>query len=172
MNKETLILRFPKSMQNRVRSVLGYIQPHVTWDDKGEVSIQDRDILGINIVDLLKVHLKDYKEIFFRSGKTHFEGCYVSSMCQQACWHPVLDSSQEGVTYLHPRACQRNDQKTQSRKSQMASPMKYEDYLASIYFDPIHVGPYGGVEKMCRAVQKDGKFVLSRTKIHNWLLKQ
>lgn len=69
--KETLILRFPKSMQNRVRSVLDYIQPQVTWNDKGEVSIQGRDIPGSNIVDLLKVHLKDYKE-FYPVGKDLF----------------------------------------------------------------------------------------------------
>lgn len=50
--------------------------------------------------------------------------------------------------------------------------MKYEDYLASIYYDPNHAGAYGGVEKLYRAVRKDGKFVLGRTKIRNWLLKQ
>ena len=50
--------------------------------------------------------------------------------------------------------------------------MKYEDYLASIYYDPNHAGAYGGVEKLYRAVRKDGKFVLDRTKIRDWLLKQ
>ena len=50
--------------------------------------------------------------------------------------------------------------------------MKYEDYLASIYYDPNHAGAYGGVEKLYRAVRKEGKFVLGRTKIRNWLLKQ
>lgn len=69
--EEALILRFPKSMQNRVRSVLEYIQPHVTWNDKGEVSIQGRNIPGSNIVDLLKVHLKDYKE-FHPVGRDAF----------------------------------------------------------------------------------------------------
>ena len=54
----------------------------------------------------------------------------------------------------------------------MASPTKYEDYLASIYYDPSHDGAYGGVEKLYRAVRKEGKFVLGRTKIRNWLLKQ
>ena len=50
--------------------------------------------------------------------------------------------------------------------------MKYEVYLASIYYDPNHAGAYGGVEKLYRAVRKDGKFVLGRTKIRNWLLIQ
>ena len=64
-DKETLISRFPKSMQNRVRSVLEYLRPQVTWNDKGEVSIRGQDIPGsniANIVDLLKVNLKDYKD--------------------------------------------------------------------------------------------------------------
>ena len=50
--------------------------------------------------------------------------------------------------------------------------MKYEDYLANIYYDPKHPGAYGGVEKLYRAVRKEGKFVIGRTKIRNWLLKQ
>ena len=54
----------------------------------------------------------------------------------------------------------------------MASPLKYEDYLSSIYYDPKNAGAYGGVEKLYRAVRKDGKFVLGRSKIRNWLLKQ
>lgn len=50
--------------------------------------------------------------------------------------------------------------------------MKYEDYLSNIYYDPKHAGAYSGVEKLYRAVRKEGKFVLGRTKIRNWLLKQ
>lgn len=54
----------------------------------------------------------------------------------------------------------------------MASPVSYEEYLAKLYYDPSRAGAYGGVEKLYRAVRKDGKFVLGRTKIRNWLLKQ
>lgn len=50
--------------------------------------------------------------------------------------------------------------------------MKYEDYLTNIYYDPSHAGAYGGVEKLYRAVRKDGKFVLGRAKIRDWLAKQ
>lgn len=53
----------------------------------------------------------------------------------------------------------------------MASPTKYEEYLASIYYDITHAGTYGGVEKLYRAVRKDGEFVLGRRKIRNWLVK-
>ena len=54
----------------------------------------------------------------------------------------------------------------------MASIINYEDYLASICYDPSHARAYGGVEKLYRAVRIDGKFVLGRSKIRNWLLKQ
>ena len=50
--------------------------------------------------------------------------------------------------------------------------MSYQDYLKSIYYDPTHPAAYGGVEKLYRAVRKDGKFVLSRNKISQWLHKQ
>ena len=54
----------------------------------------------------------------------------------------------------------------------MASTVNSEDYLASICYDPLHAGAYGGVDKLYRAVRKEGKFVLGRWKIRNWLLKQ
>ena len=68
---ETLTQHFPKSMQNRVRSLLVYIQPRVTWNDKGEVTIEEKHIPCSNIVDLIKVHVKDYKN-FYPVGKEVF----------------------------------------------------------------------------------------------------
>lgn len=38
--------------------------------------------------------------------------------------------------------------------------MKYEDYLASIYYDPKYAGAYAGFDKLYRAVRKEGTFVL------------
>jgi len=48
----------------------------------------------------------------------------------------------------------------------------YEDYLTKIYYDPAHPAAYAGVDKLYRTVKKEGKFVLGRQKIRNWLLKQ
>ena len=59
---EILILQLPKSMQHRARSLLHYIRPHVSWNDRGEVTIEERQIPGSNIVDLLKAYLKGYKD--------------------------------------------------------------------------------------------------------------
>ena len=68
---ETLTKHFPKSLHNRMHSLLTYIQPHVSWNDKGEVTIDEIHIPGSNIVDLIKVHLKDYKN-FQPEGKEAF----------------------------------------------------------------------------------------------------
>ena len=48
----------------------------------------------------------------------------------------------------------------------------YEDYLKSIYYNPRHPAAYAGVEKLYKAVRKEGKFVLGRSKIRKWLMKQ
>lgn len=36
----------------------------------------------------------------------------------------------------------------------MASPLKYEDYLSNIYYDPNHAGAYGGVEYYTERCEK------------------
>ena len=48
----------------------------------------------------------------------------------------------------------------------------YEDYLKSIYYNPGHPAAYAGVEKLYKAVRKDGKVVLGRSRIRKWLMKQ
>ena len=68
---ENLIRHIPKVMRGRARSVLSYILPYVSWNDTGEVSIKQRLIPGSNIVDLVKAHLKDYKD-FRPVGKDAF----------------------------------------------------------------------------------------------------
>jgi hypothetical protein len=45
-------------------------------------------------------------------------------------------------------------------------------YLKRIYYDPKKADSYGSVDKLYRTVRKEGKFVLSRKKIRDWLLKQ
>lgn len=47
-----------------------------------------------------------------------------------------------------------------------------DNYLKSVYYDPKRAGAYGGVDKLYRAVKREGKFVLGRKKIRDWLLKQ
>ena len=54
----------------------------------------------------------------------------------------------------------------------MAPTLKYEDYLKRIYYDPKHPAAYAGLDKLYRTVRKEGKFVLGRAKIRDWLLKQ
>ena len=50
--------------------------------------------------------------------------------------------------------------------------MTYQNYLKKIYYNPEHPASFSGLEKLYRAVRKDGKYVLGRTKIKAWLIKQ
>lgn len=47
--------------------------------------------------------------------------------------------------------------------------MTYKDYLKSIYYDSSHPGSYSGIDTLYRAVRKDGKYVLGKSKIRKWL---
>ena len=50
--------------------------------------------------------------------------------------------------------------------------MTFETYLHNIYYDPSHAGSLAGVDKLYRAVRKEGKYVLSKAKIKKWLESQ
>lgn len=47
--------------------------------------------------------------------------------------------------------------------------MTYKDYLEKIYYDPKHPGSFSGVDKLYKAVRKEGKYVLGKAKIRKWL---
>jgi hypothetical protein len=72
INIERLLTSFSKALQGRARSILIYIQPYINWNQKGEVIISGEKIPNSNIVDLVKVLLKDYKH-FRPVGLQQFE---------------------------------------------------------------------------------------------------
>jgi hypothetical protein len=41
--------------------------------------------------------------------------------------------------------------------------------LEKIYYDPQHPGSFSGVDKLCKAVRQEGKYVLRKAKIRKWL---
>ena len=47
--------------------------------------------------------------------------------------------------------------------------MTYQDYLEKIYYDQQHPGSFGGVDKLYKAVRREGKYVLGKAKIGKWL---
>ena len=49
---------------------------------------------------------------------------------------------------------------------------RWENYLNKLYNDPSRPGSFSSPDKLYRAVKKEGKYVISRKKIHNWLAKQ
>ena len=61
-NIEKVIPLFPKSVRGRAHALLTYIAPYVSWDDTLEVTVSGVKIPHSNIVDLIKVHLKEYKD--------------------------------------------------------------------------------------------------------------
>lgn len=67
-----IIALFPKTLQGRARALLTYILPHISWNDKREVTLSGKEIPNSNIVDLLKVQLKNYKD-FRPTGLLEFE---------------------------------------------------------------------------------------------------
>lgn len=50
--------------------------------------------------------------------------------------------------------------------------MNYEQYLQHIYYDPAHPASFSGADKLYRAVRKEGKYVVTKAKIQQWLSKQ
>lgn len=50
--------------------------------------------------------------------------------------------------------------------------MTYEKYLKDIYYDPNHPAAFSGVDKLYRAVRKEGSYVIGRPMIRKWLEKQ
>jgi hypothetical protein len=61
--EEKLLSSFPKNLRSRARALLTHISTRVTWNDMGEVIIDGVKIPGSNIMDLVKVQLKDYKDL-------------------------------------------------------------------------------------------------------------
>jgi len=43
----------------------------------------------------------------------------------------------------------------------------HQGYLEKIYYDPRHPGSLGGVEKLYKAVRKEGKYILERPRSKN-----
>lgn len=50
--------------------------------------------------------------------------------------------------------------------------MTWERYLKDVYYDPANAGSFSGPDKLYRYVQKAGKYVISKHKIRQWLLRQ
>ena len=46
------------------------------------------------------------------------------------------------------------------KRNFISSEMSYKTYLKQLYFDREKPGSYGSVNKLCRAVRKEGKYVL------------
>ena len=61
---------FQKSLRGRAKALVMYILPYITWNEKGEVTLFGQR--NSNIVDLLKVQLREYKD-FRPTGLVEFD---------------------------------------------------------------------------------------------------
>lgn len=86
---ETLLLLIPNSLQHRARTLLGLLKPYLTWNACGEVTLEGQEIPHSNIVDLLKVHLQDYKE-FSPPGKDAFRRLLLKINVPQSVLAPSI----------------------------------------------------------------------------------
>lgn len=62
VEEDKLLAQFPRTLRSRARLLLNYLTPQVTWNDKSEILISGQLIPNSNIVDLIKVQLKDYRD--------------------------------------------------------------------------------------------------------------
>ena len=47
-----------------------------------------------------------------------------------------------------------------------------DEYLSGVYFNPKRPGGFGGIQRLFQDVKDEGKFVLNRKQIRDWLIKQ
>lgn len=61
--KEDLLTSLPLSLRSRAKVLLNHLNKHTSlqWNDKGEIIVDGKVVTGSNIIDLIKVQLKDYK---------------------------------------------------------------------------------------------------------------
>ncbi|KAJ8313160.1 hypothetical protein KUTeg_009287 [Tegillarca granosa] len=61
-NIEDILVAVPVNIRNKARALLNHLRKHLKWNERGEISVDGRIIPGSNIVDLIKVSVKEYKD--------------------------------------------------------------------------------------------------------------
>ncbi|KAJ8314766.1 hypothetical protein KUTeg_006916 [Tegillarca granosa] len=59
---EEILVAVPVNVRNKARALLIHLSKHLKWNERGEISVDGRIIPGSNIVDLVKVSVKEYKD--------------------------------------------------------------------------------------------------------------
>lgn len=64
LDEDSILLCIPKSRQYKAKALLNYIQhiPNMTWNDKGEVILDNEVISGSHISDVVKRCIFEYKD--------------------------------------------------------------------------------------------------------------
>ncbi|KAJ8319273.1 hypothetical protein KUTeg_004364 [Tegillarca granosa] len=61
-NIENILVAVPVNVRNKARALLIHLRKYLKWNERGEISVDGRIIPGSNIVDLVKVSVKEYKD--------------------------------------------------------------------------------------------------------------
>lgn len=78
--KGDILDSFPLSLRSKTKVLLDHLRNHTNlqWNNKGEIIVDGKLIKGSNIIDLIKVQLKDYKS-FHPIGEDVFSHLLLES---------------------------------------------------------------------------------------------
>lgn len=77
---DNILDSLPLSLRSKTKVLLDHLRKHTNlqWNDKGEIVVDGKLIKGSNIIDLIKVQLKDYKS-FHPIGEEVFSHLVLES---------------------------------------------------------------------------------------------
>ena len=78
--KDDILDSLPLSLRSKAKVILDHLRKHTSlqWNNKGEIIVDGKLITGSNIIDLIKVQLKDYKS-FHPVGEEVFSQLVLES---------------------------------------------------------------------------------------------
>ena len=87
---DDLLTSLPLSLRSRAEVILNHLNKHADfrWNDKGEIIVDGQLVKGSNIIDLIKIQLKDYKS-FHPVGTEVFSQLVQESNVPQSVLSPT-----------------------------------------------------------------------------------
>ena len=88
--KDDILGSLPLTLRSKAKIILDHLRKHtrLQWNSRGEIIVDGKLITGSNIIDLIKVQLKDYKS-FHPVGEDVFSQLVLKSNVPQ-----FVDTSQ------------------------------------------------------------------------------
>ena len=79
-NQTDITNSLPLTLRSKAKTLLEHLKSHskLNWNRRGEISFGGKTIPGSNVIDLVKVHLRDYKD-FKPIGEEQFTHALLES---------------------------------------------------------------------------------------------